>query len=123
MRTSTWPSRGTSVFTAPSTEKVPLPCIGTQTCVSRPLTIAVSRSRTRAVTALKLASHEPQSRSIAALVVSEVVNGPGVSRMGSRSELLIDYLRGRRSDSHRLSPCLRACQQQARDHCVENAYR
>jgi hypothetical protein len=51
--------------------------------------IAVNRSRTRAVTALKLASHEPQSRSIAVLVASEVVSGPGVSKMGSRSMLLI----------------------------------
>ena len=32
--TSTWPVRGTSVLIAASTENVPLPCIGTQTCVS-----------------------------------------------------------------------------------------
>src|ERR1022692_78839 len=63
--------------------------MGTQTCVSRPLMIAVRRSRTRAVTALKLESHDPQSRSIAVLVASEVARGPGVSKMGSRSTLLI----------------------------------
>lgn len=39
-----------------------------------------SLARKRAVTVLKLASHEPQSRSIAALVGNEVVSGPGVSR-------------------------------------------
>ena len=77
------------MFTAASTEKVPLPCIGTQTCFSAAFTMAISRSRTRAVTALKLLSHDPQSRSIALLVASDVVSGPGVSRMGSRSRLLI----------------------------------
>ncbi len=89
IRTSTCPSRGTSVFTAASIEKVPLPCMGTQTWASVAFTIASSRSRTRAVTALKLLSHDPQSRSIALLVASDVVSGPGVSRMGSRSRLLI----------------------------------
>ena len=88
--TSTWPSRGTIVFTAASTENVPLPCMGTQTCVVSPLTIAIRRSRTRLVTALKRLSHEPQSRNIADRVASEVVSGPGVSRMGSRSKLLIE---------------------------------
>ena len=33
--------------------------------------------------ALKAVSHEPQSRSIACLVCSVVVSGPGVSRIGS----------------------------------------
>ena len=41
--------------------------------------------RSRAVTALKSPSHEPQSRSIASLVRSVVVSGPGVSRILSRS--------------------------------------
>ena len=41
--------------------------------------------RSSAVTALKSASHEPQSRSIASLVRSVVVSGPGVRRMRSRS--------------------------------------
>ena len=36
-----------------------------------------------AVIELNAASHEPQSRSIACLVASEVVSGPGVSRIGS----------------------------------------
>jgi hypothetical protein len=34
--TSTWPSRGTIVATAASTEKVPLPCSGTTTCEPSP---------------------------------------------------------------------------------------
>ena len=68
MSTSTWPSRGTSVLTAASTENVPLPCIGTQTCVSWPWMMSTSLRRTSAVTALNAASHEPQSRSIALLV-------------------------------------------------------
>src|SRR5271170_5198535 len=63
--------------------------MGTQTCVVSAWMIAVRRLRQRAVTALKLLSQEPQSRSIADLVAREVVNGPGVSRMGSRSKLLI----------------------------------
>src|SRR5215471_7117802 len=55
--------------------------------------MAFSRSRTLAVTALKLLSHDPQSRSIAALVASDVVSGPGVRRIGSREERLIEVLR------------------------------
>ena len=39
-------------------------------------------SRTLAVMALKSRSHEPQSLSIASLVRVDVVNGPGVSRIG-----------------------------------------
>src|SRR5579863_4101570 len=47
-----------------------------------------TRSRhTDAVSSLKAASHDPQSRSIAERVSSEVVNGPGVSRIGSVIEL------------------------------------
>ena len=45
--------------------------------------------RTSAVTALKLASHDPQSRSIAILVASDVVMGPGVRRIGSREKRLM----------------------------------
>jgi hypothetical protein len=44
----------------------------------------MSLRRTSAVTVLNDASQEPQSRSIAILVVSDVVNGPGVNRIGSR---------------------------------------
>ena len=40
----------------------------------------VSRRQTPAVKALKSLSQEPQSRSMADLVASEVVSGPGVSR-------------------------------------------
>ncbi len=74
------------MFTAASTENVPLPCIGTQTCVSWPWMMSSSLRRMSAVTALNSASHEPQSRSIALLVASDVVNGPGVSRIGSREK-------------------------------------
>src|SRR5215469_2575851 len=91
MSTRTCPSRGTSVFTAASTENVPLPCSGTHTCVSAALRMPVRRSRTRAVTALNLLSQEPQSRSMAVLVASEVVSGPGVRRIGSRSVALIAF--------------------------------
>ena len=84
--TSTWPSRGTSVLIAASTENVPLPCSGTQTCVASPWTIETAFRRTSAVTALNAASQEPQSRSIAAFVGSDVVSGPGVSRIGSREK-------------------------------------
>ncbi len=72
------------MFTAASTEKVPLPCIGTTVCVPSPWTSASSLRLTSAVTRLNAESHDPQSRSIAVLVASEVVSGPGVSRMGSR---------------------------------------
>jgi len=79
---------GTSVETArvpmaASTENVPLPCIGTHSCVPCPWTIATKRSRMRPVMALKSASHDPQSRNIASLVVREIVKGPGVSRYGT----------------------------------------
>ena len=83
--TSTWPSRGTIVATEASTLNVPLPCSGTTTCESSPCTMASRLLRTRAVTALNSASHEPQSRSIASLVRSVVVSGPGVSRILSLS--------------------------------------
>ena len=43
------------------------------------------RWRTLAVTAMKSVSQLPQSFSMASLVRSVVVSGPGVSRMGSRS--------------------------------------
>src|SRR5271155_261365 len=43
-----------------------------------------TRSRhTEAVSSLKALSHDPQSESIADLVFSEVVRGPGVSSIGS----------------------------------------
>src|SRR5258708_38367407 len=101
--------------------------MGTQTCVCPALTIAVRRSRTRAVTALKLLSHDPQSRSIALLVASEVVSGPGVNRMGSRSKLLISAsLLGPQftlpADSRgrlRLAPGLPRAEQPARRHSGE----
>src|SRR5207244_3383747 len=127
--TRTWPSRGTSVLTAASTENVPLPCIGTQTCVSAPLITAVRRARRRAVTSLNALSHDPQSRSIADRVASDVVSGPGVSRTGSRSWLLIRQLRWYvrvRLSSHRhrgLAPRLRARQQQTRNQRIEQAHR
>src|SRR2546428_3751772 len=129
--TSTWPSRGTIVLTAASTENVPLPCMGTQTCVASALTIAVRLSRTRAVTALKRLSHEPQSRSIADLVASEVISGPGVSRMGSRSKLLIGawlprsevYIDGGSRRCRRLAPSLRRAEQPARRTRVDQAHR
>ena len=89
--TSTWPSRGTSVLIAASTENVPLPCIGTQTCVSPAWMMSTSFARTRAVTSLNAVSHEPQSRSIADFVASVVVRGPGVRRIGSRSWLLMGF--------------------------------
>ncbi len=77
------------MLTAASTENVPLPCIGTQTWVSWPWTMSSSFFRTSAVTALKFASHDPQSRSIAVFVASDVVMGPGVSRIGSREKRLM----------------------------------
>ena len=70
--------------TAASTEKVPLPCSGTTTCEPSPWTIVSSCWRSSAVTAMNDESHEPQSRSIASLVRSVVVSGPGVRRIASR---------------------------------------
>src|SRR4029450_11495596 len=81
--TSSLPSGGTSVASMASTMKVPLPCSGTHTCVPCPPARATSRSRTRALSAMKAGWGEPQSRSIACLVVVEVVSGPGVRRNGS----------------------------------------
>src|SRR5262249_35130661 len=122
MSTSTWPSRGTSVFTAASTENVPLPCTGTQTCVSDALRMPVKRSRTRAVTALNLLSHEPQSCSMAVLVASEVVSGPGVSRIGSRSVEFIGVNEAQKSRRRkRPAPGLRAREEPARDAGVDQA--
>jgi hypothetical protein len=83
--TSTWPSRGTTVATAASTLKVPLPCSGTTTCESCPWMTSSRLLRTLAVTALKSASQEPQSLSIASLVRKVVVSGPGVRRILSLS--------------------------------------
>src|SRR5215468_3244169 len=67
-----------------STMNVPLPWSGTQTCVPCPPASSTSRSRTRALSLMNSTSREPQSRSIAALTVREVVSGPGVSSQGSR---------------------------------------
>ena len=58
----------------------PLPWSGTQTWVPLPPASSTSRSRTRALRRMNSTSREPQSRSIACLVVSEVVSGPGVRR-------------------------------------------
>ena len=57
-----------------------------------------------AVMALKDASHEPQSRSIACLVSSEVVRGPGVSRMGSLPRIM-EASPGLRSACGRATRC------------------
>ena len=78
-RTSSRPSRGTSEPIAASTAKVPLPWIGTATWVSATPARAASRVRTPSDRAMKAASREPQSRSSAARVALDVVNGPGVS--------------------------------------------
>ncbi|MNJ63478.1 hypothetical protein D3C77_593820 [compost metagenome] len=70
-----------AVARAASTEKLPLPCRGTQAKLSSCTPAMESSSwRTSAVTRLKAPSHEPQSRSMASLVALEVVSGPGVSR-------------------------------------------
>src|SRR5688572_27575075 len=92
--TRTLPSRGTTFESAASTENVPLPCNGTQTCVSSPCTTATRSLQIDAVIALKDASHEPQSRSIACLVSSDVVRGPGVRRMGSFPRIMVGFSRG-----------------------------
>ena len=84
-KTSILPSRGSSVPTVASMAKVPLPWTGTQTWLPLAPAMSTSRSRTRAFSAMKSVSREPQSRSIASRVVREVVNGPGVRRSGSRS--------------------------------------
>ncbi|CAJ4451731.1 Uncharacterised protein [Burkholderia pseudomallei] len=83
--TSTRASRGTSVPSVASTANVPLPCSGTHTYASPPPAIRTRSAQTLFVSRLKAASHEPQSRSIASRVMREVVSGPGVNRMGSRS--------------------------------------
>src|ERR1700676_1049447 len=62
---------------------VPLPCSGTRTWSSCASTIATRSRHTDAVNSLKAPSHDPQSESIADLVSAEVVNGPGVSSIGS----------------------------------------
>ncbi len=77
--TSNLPSRGTSEPIAASTAKVPLPWIGTATCVSATPASAASRVRTPSDKAMKGLSREPQSRPMAARVAAEVVSGPGVS--------------------------------------------
>ena len=43
-----------------------------------------------AVIELNAASHEPQSLSIACLVRSDVVRGPGVSSIGSLPRIIVD---------------------------------
>ena len=71
-----------------------------------------SRARTVAVTALKAASQEPQSRSIAALVASDVVSGPGVRRIGSREgrAMMIPCRGCYRVGAARRQPCVAAHQ-------------
>ena len=71
---------------AASTEKVPLPCSGTHTCVAPPCTISTRSRQMVPVIALKDASQEPQSRSIACLVASEVVSGSGGEQDGVVAE-------------------------------------
>ena len=86
--TSTFPARGTKVPIAASTENVPLPCRGTHVYSLPPPTISTRSLRRLAVMALKAASHEPQSFSMACLVRSDVVSGPGVSRIGSLPRII-----------------------------------
>src|SRR5512137_1559536 len=86
--TSTLPARGTTVPIAASTENVPLPCSGTHVYSAPPPTISTRSLRRLAVIALKAESHEPQSFSIACLVRSDVVSGPGVSRIGSLPRIM-----------------------------------
>ena len=81
-RIRTLPARGTNVPSAASTTKVPLPWSGTATR-SPPPAISASRRRTRAVMAMKALSREPQSWSMARLVLSAVVSGPGVKSHAS----------------------------------------
>src|SRR5512134_3924699 len=116
--TSTLPARGTTVPIAASTENVPLPCNGTHVYSLPPPTISTRSLRRLAVIALKAESHEPQSLSIACLVRSDVVSGPGVSRIGSLPRII-----GFSSLSCGVAPRLRAAdqppldgEQHARDH-------
>src|SRR5258706_11421903 len=81
--TSTLPARGTRLPIVASTENVPLPCSGTHTWSSPPLTTATRSRQIDAVMSLNAVSQGPQSRNIACLVASDVVSGPGVSRIGS----------------------------------------
>lgn len=81
---------------AASTAKVPAPWSGTAAWVSPPWTSAARRRRTRSLMATNSPSREPQSRSRAARVASEVVSGPGVS-----SSVL-----GKGGTSRRFSPSL-----------------
>src|SRR6266446_2705994 len=83
IRISSLPLAGTKLPSIPSTAKVPLPCMGTQTWVPVPPPSATSLSRTRRLMAMNFVSREPQSWSIACFTVSEVVSGPGVSSQGS----------------------------------------
>ncbi len=76
---------GTSVASIASTAKVPLPCSGTATWLPMPPASSTSCLRTRAFSAMKSRSREPQSRSIAALTLCEVVSGPGVRREAGRA--------------------------------------
>ncbi len=80
MRTSSLPSRGTSVPIIASTAKVPDPWTGTATWLSAALASSTSRARMRRFSAMKAPSRDPQSRSIASFTVREVVSGPGVSK-------------------------------------------
>ena len=83
--TSTLPSLGTKVPSMASTENVPEPCSGTHAWLCSAWAISSSIWQTAPVMLLKAASHEPQSCSMACLVRSDVVRGPGVSKSGSRS--------------------------------------
>ena len=61
----------------------PLPWSGMATKRSWPPASSTSRLRMRAFIATNRPSRDPQSRSMARLVVSEVVNGPGVRSNGT----------------------------------------
>src|SRR3954471_9237329 len=108
--TRTLPVFGTSGAIAASSEKVPLPCIGTQTWVPAPPTMSTTSLQMLAVIALNDVSHEPQSRSIACFVASDVVRGPGVRRMGSLPRIMMCPVE---SERLKFAPALRACDQPA----------
>ena len=65
-----------------STAKVPLPWIGTATCVPATPASAARRVRMPSDRAMKAASREPQSRSMAALVRADVGQGAGGQQQG-----------------------------------------
>ena len=77
------PVFGTKVVIIASTAKVPEPCTGTVTCVPCAPASSTILSSTILLMAMKPASREPQSWTMACLTLAEVVSGPGVSSSGS----------------------------------------